>query len=106
MPVAKNHGDLVSTKHIISYTSGSEKINYMYSLLAVAVQIHDVIDKNEQFHLYKNTPLRQRFDRGQGVESNYFQSVVCMNMKRYLIICTQKHQFADKMLNEKKVSSR
>ena len=33
--------------------------------LAAAVQIHDVIDKNEHFNL-QSTPLRQRLDRGKG----------------------------------------
>ena len=39
-------------------------------MLAAAVQIHDVTDKNEHFHL-QSTPLRQRLDKGHGVESNY-----------------------------------
>ena len=42
------------------------------TLLAAAVQIHDVTDKNEHFHL-QSTPFCQRLDRGQGVESNYLK---------------------------------
>ena len=49
MPVAiepRNQGDLVSTNYILSYFRKREN-----NLLAAAVQIHDVIDKNEHFHL-------------------------------------------------------
>ena len=40
--------------------------------LAAAVQIRYIIDKNEHFHL-QSTPLRQRLDRGQRLESNYLK---------------------------------
>ena len=36
----------MGTKHIMSYFKKGEN-----NLLAAAVQIHDVIDKNEHFHL-------------------------------------------------------
>ena len=40
------------------------------NLLAAAVQNHDVIDKNEHFHL-QSTPCANVWAGGQGVESNY-----------------------------------
>ena len=55
-------------KHKIYITSYFRK--WENNLLAAAVQIQDVIDKNEHFHL-QSTPFRQRLDRGQGIESNY-----------------------------------
>ena len=66
MPVAIEPRRFVNHKtyHIIL-----QEVRKLNNLLAAAVQIHDVIDKNEHFHL-QSTPLRQRLDRGQGVESN------------------------------------
>ena len=55
MQIAIEPGDLVSTK----YTSTKYIISYFRkwgnNLLAAAVQIHDVTDKNEHFHL-QSTP--------------------------------------------------
>ena len=58
-------------KHIIYHIILQE---VRKQFLAAAVQIHDVINKNEHFHL-QSTPLRQRLDRGQGVKSNYLKNV-------------------------------
>ena len=63
----KNQGDLVNTKCIISCLRKRENI-----LWAAPVQIYDVVDRKEHFHL-QGIPFHQILDRGQGVESNYLE---------------------------------
>ena len=40
--------------------------------LAAPVQIYDVVDRKEHFHL-QSIPFHQLLGRGQGVESNYLK---------------------------------
>ena len=60
MPAAIESRRLVSTKSIISYFKKWEN-----NLLAAAVQIHDVIDKNEHFHL-QSTPCAKVWTGAKG----------------------------------------